>query len=990
MWISKLELRDIKSYGPEGIAIQFREGVNLIRGKNGAGKSTLLEAIGLALFDHKPYRLASFVREGARSGRIAVRFVSERDEREYEVVRTVGTGANAYIYDPEVRNKPANGMSETYAFIREHLGVDMDTDLAALFRDAVGVPQGTMTAIFLEAAAARKEKFNRLLRIDAYERAWSSLSATTSHINGLIQDNQQRQATLQGVLQQMPAVESRHADLETKIEQTAAELARLEAEAATIQADLELARGKKEARDMLARQFADAEEQVRLQEHDLAAVRDRLDEALKAVQVIEDAQAGFEAYEQARQELEQAETERSARDQLRQTMTELKARRQSLAETLEQIETELAQLDDVQAKVAALAQQVPEQDRLQAALRDAERAEAQMVLQQNSIERQRSQYDALRTELDTQVALLTSKGIELPPLEDGNGAIATSDDALIALQRALPELKSRIERWTRVFEEAEAQADDLARLREAAGVREQVVQAQGSLRVQIDALEEELTDLRQKSALAKHEQEQLASFEVMLAEAGAICPVCRQTVDDHAQHEAQAHYRAERERLSKFLEVARVQEAELQARLAGLEAEEESLQRQLAQLPDENAVRRAADDLARLEQERDGLATQCVALAQKARALAERFEVLFAMAENELRELQQRASAIIEIRGQLEALGDPRSALEVAQSRLAALNQKRAELEDRRAQLNQLDEALASTQAALAPYADLDDRIAALRQQQSATLADYERFVANRDLAGQVPEIRTRLEEYQAKLTEARARADALQQELQEAEVAFDAEAYQVLEARQRTLEQDLAGVRARLEMLQGNLTEAAHQLAQLREKADALAALQVEAARLAERREVFAFVRQIIRDAGPLMTQQLVRLIAAHANQLFGEILGDHSLILNWSDDYAISINSRGEARDYELLSGGEQMVAAIAIRLALLTQLTNVRFAFFDEPTTNLDEVRRGQLAEQIGNFRSLRQLFVISHDDTFEQESYYVLQVHKVNGLSQVEVV
>ena len=76
-------------------------------------------------------------------------------------------------------------------------------------------------------------------------------------------------------------------------------------------------------------------------------------------------------------------------------------------------------------------------------------------------------------------------------------------------------------------------------------------------------------------------------------------------------------------------------------------------------------------------------------------------------------------------------------------------------------------------------------------------------------------------------------------------------------------------------------------------------------------------------------------------------------------------------------------------AVRLALLTQLSSVQFAFFDEPTTNLDDTRRSQLAQNLAGIRSLQQLFVISHDDTFEQESYHVIQIQKQDGLSQVEI-
>ena len=64
-----------------------------------------------------------------------------------------------------------------------------------------------------------------------------------------------------------------------------------------------------------------------------------------------------------------------------------------------------------------------------------------------------------------------------------------------------------------------------------------------------------------------------------------------------------------------------------------------------------------------------------------------------------------------------------------------------------------------------------------------------------------------------------------------------------------------------------------------------------------------------------------------------------------------------------------GEQMAAALAIRLALLKELSDLRIAFFDEPTTNMDEERRRNLAQQIGRIKDFDQLFVISHDDAFE---------------------
>jgi exonuclease SbcC len=61
--------------------------------------------------------------------------------------------------------------------------------------------------------------------------------------------------------------------------------------------------------------------------------------------------------------------------------------------------------------------------------------------------------------------------------------------------------------------------------------------------------------------------------------------------------------------------------------------------------------------------------------------------------------------------------------------------------------------------------------------------------------------------------------------------------------------------------------------------------------------------------------------------------------------------------------------MVAALAVRLALLRELSEINLAIFDEPTTNMDEERRRNLAMQLGRVRDFIRLFVISHDDSFE---------------------
>lgn len=141
------------------------------------------------------------------------------------------------------------------------------------------------------------------------------------------------------------------------------------------------------------------------------------------------------------------------------------------------------------------------------------------------------------------------------------------------------------------------------------------------------------------------------------------------------------------------------------------------------------------------------------------------------------------------------------------------------------------------------------------------------------------------------------------------------------------------------------------------------------EKERLQKVAETTDFIRSMLKEAAPLVARNYVHHVSLEANQMFREISGDAECTLTWTDDYGIMLEEYGYSRPFQSLSGGEQMAAALAIRLALLKQLSNIHIAFFDEPTTNMDAERRENLAQQIGLIGHFDQLFVISHDDTFE---------------------
>ncbi|MFC7167850.1 hypothetical protein [Halospeciosus flavus] len=79
--------------------------------------------------------------------------------------------------------------------------------------------------------------------------------------------------------------------------------------------------------------------------------------------------------------------------------------------------------------------------------------------------------------------------------------------------------------------------------------------------------------------------------------------------------------------------------------------------------------------------------------------------------------------------------------------------------------------------------------------------------------------------------------------------------------------------------------------------------------------------------------------------------------------------------------------MAAALAVRLAILEQLSSLGVAFLDEPTANLDEQKKTNLVGQPESLDAFDQLAVISHDSTFESMTDYSVKIEKPEQTSEV---
>jgi exonuclease SbcC len=337
---------------------------------------------------------------------------------------------------------------------------------------------------------------------------------------------------------------------------------------------------------------------------------------------------------------------------------------------------------------------------------------------------------------------------------------------------------------------------------------------------------------------------------------------------------------------------------------------------------------------------------------------------------------QQRQQLI----NDLKQLGDPRGRCQLLQRELQQQSTLNAQYTTRQTQHANTQEQIANLETQLAQFADLDDRIEQQKQARQLHHANYLTYIQYRNDANQL----SRLEaEFQAAIAEFQ-QLDATYQTLQ----ADSDQVMQTFDPQQAvTVEATYAELRSQSDRIQGGLPQQRKRLVDLEQR---LQQLQTVAERrnrcqqdLAQKKRIqkfITFARRAYKEAGPRITERYLQSIRREADRLFRELLNRPNVALEWTKEYEIIIQEGAHTRRFVNLSGGEQMCAALAVRLALLRVLADVDIAFFDEPTTNMDRPRRESLADAIANIKSFRQLFVISHDDTFEKVTENVILVQR----------
>jgi exonuclease SbcC len=360
MHITRVELENIKSHTSS--VFDFGRGSTAITGENGAGKTTIIEAIAWTLFDTLDYKKDDFVQRGVRKGSARVSFVSSLDEREYTVYRDTGTAY--YVHDPRLNVRIADKKEEVTRFLWQHLGVEPGTDLESLFKQAIGVPQGTLTAVFLATTTERKKTFDALLKVEEYRRGADELLKTSRYVDNQIAAVSVRIARAEGEIARIETVESEHKILAMQAADHAVELETLSIE---LRDQSESVKLLDEAEAKVSVALAELEklraEKARA-ELVLAQRETDLNRSCDAAAKVAEVKADAERYSAADARLKELERERAEREKLMVELSKIESAIERVKTEKVHLEKDLENIQSARHEIDELNKLVPEQDRL--------------------------------------------------------------------------------------------------------------------------------------------------------------------------------------------------------------------------------------------------------------------------------------------------------------------------------------------------------------------------------------------------------------------------------------------------------------------------------------------------------------------------------------------------------------------------------------------------------------------------------------------------
>jgi len=549
----------------------------------------------------------------------------------------------------------------------------------------------------------------------------------------------------------------------------------------------------------------------------------------------------------------------------------------------------------------------------------------------NNLQYARDQFEGSRVLIDqyherkSKIEIKLKKSLEKvrDVLEKSNQVLGTSFDSVESFEKHLSQFKPQLE----------------AQISEASEAIQDIKRELSNLQVKNENLEKPIKELE----LVKDQ-----------------CPICKSDITPQKREELIGDYNLEIDNNQSLA-------ADLGVKLKALENEKKVLDFQQSKIQSINlGILKEYLKSADHDQEEINNIDSSIQELQKKVVVLENIERDIKGKKSDLASIKANYEKYLGARGSLESLGD----YEEQSLKLENVNTGVRDLKNKISALMEI---------ARDSVEDLPGEISYLEKQAQT----YQHLLGE---VSQKDSLNSRIQENQNLIRETREELDNIKNKI--TSLNYNKENHERVKREWELKNAELMELNGQKQLSVGELNQLSRSLQEIEDKLNSLKGYEKELKNLKDFLKLLNLIRDLFSKDGVQKDLRNVSrpLIEEKTRELFEKFNFEYSDV-RLDEDYDVTIYGPSGESNLDMISGGEKIAVALALRLGITQVLSggSLELIMLDEPTIHLDAYRRQELIDLLKKMSIIPQMIIVTHDADLEDAADNIMKIEKEEGIS-----
>lgn len=480
------------------------------------------------------------------------------------------------------------------------------------------------------------------------------------------------------------------------------------------------------------------------------------------------------------------------------------------------------------------------------------------------------------------------------------------------------------------------------------------------LEAQIREASESIQDIKRELSNLQVKNENLEKPINELEQVKDQCPICKSDITPQKREELLTDYQSEIEDNQEISGTLKVRLEEHESKKRILDSQQSNIQR--INLGILKEYLKSVNDH---QQEIDNINSNLQEL-QKKIVILENIEEDIKKKRSKLTAIKGNYEKYLTANGSLESLGD-------YEEHMARLDEINTPIRDLKKNISALMEIAGDS------VEDLPGEIAYLEQLSQK----------HQHLLGQVSQKESliqRIDENQRQIQEINEELNQIQKVIDD--LNYNEEAHERVKNEWKLKNEELMELSGQKQLLVGQLNQLSNSIQEIEQKLDSLKKYEKELKNLKDFLKLLNIIRDLYgKDGVQKDLRNISRpLIEEKTRELFERFNFEYSDV-RLDEDYDVTIYGPSGESSLDMISGGEKIAVALALRLGITQVLSggSLEMIMLDEPTIHLDAYRRQELIDLLKKMSIIPQMIIVTHDVDLEDAADNIMKIEKEEGIS-----